>query len=155
VGLGLAVALGLATAAGAPEEPCGYALAHELMSPFCPGRTLAACPSPQAEELRVWILAQEAAGATCPEIQAMLYERYGDQILSAPRAEGIEGISAYAVLAVVLLGGAGLAFWVVRRLAAGSSQAASASATPPRPAPRPEDVSLANEVDREIEELEA
>ena len=57
--------LGLALPATAdPAEPEGWAyeLSHEIMSPFCPGRSLADCPSPQAESLRAWILVQEATG---------------------------------------------------------------------------------------------
>ena len=39
-----------------------YDVANELMSPFCPGRTLADCPSPDAASLRMWIAVQAAAG---------------------------------------------------------------------------------------------
>ena len=47
----------------AVQEPEGwsYELWNELMSPYCPGRTLAECPSPQAQTLRMWLLAQQAA----------------------------------------------------------------------------------------------
>ena len=61
----LVLALALAAAgpgAAAAEEGWGYELANELMSPYCPGRALAECPSPQAGELRQWILDQERAG---------------------------------------------------------------------------------------------
>ena len=57
------LALGLACvllAAGVAHAD-GWAsdLANDLMSPFCPGRTLADCPSPQAKSLVVWLGIQE------------------------------------------------------------------------------------------------
>ncbi len=66
----------------AEGDPVGWAyeLSGELMSPFCPGRTLAECPSPQADELRLWIITQEAAGATRAEVERTLYQRFGDSI---------------------------------------------------------------------------
>ena len=59
----------LATAAAAENEGFAYDLASELMSPFCPGRTVSSCPSPQAGELIQWIQVQEAAGATAVRIK--------------------------------------------------------------------------------------
>ena len=83
--------------AGAEAPPnWAYQMAHDLMSPYCPGRTLSACPSEQAAELRQWILFQAAAGQTREEIEASLHERFGAAILSAPKAEGW-GLSAYVV----------------------------------------------------------
>ena len=63
--LGLAIAL--AAGAGSARD-WGYDLGDELMSPFCPGRTLSSCPSPQAAELVQWIVTQEAAGTTREEV---------------------------------------------------------------------------------------
>ena len=102
----------------------GYSLAHELMSPFCPGRTLAQCTSPQSEQLRQWILMQEAAGATQDEVRANLLERYGDSIRSAPKAEGW-GLSAYVLPGVFFLGGGGLVLFFLRRLVRNSPQPAA------------------------------
>ena len=57
-------------------ESWGYDLKYDLMSPFCPGRTLASCTSPQAAELAQWILVQEAAGATREEVLEILLEEF-------------------------------------------------------------------------------
>jgi cytochrome c-type biogenesis protein CcmH len=89
------------------DEPEGwaYTLSREVMSPFCPGRTLAECPSSQADQLRLWIITQEAAGVTRAEVEQMLYERFGDEIRSVPQARGW-GWAYYVVpIAAVLLGG--------------------------------------------------
>jgi len=113
-----AAVAGAAVAQSAPpsEPPAwAYRLPHDLMSPFCPGRTLAECPSPQADQLRLWILTQAAAGASEAEVAEALHRRFGDQILSAPRAEGW-GLAAYVLpLAGFVLGGLVVA-WVLRRL---------------------------------------
>lgn len=120
-----------AGAGGAGAEPpnWAYQMAHDLMSPYCPGRTLSACPSPQAAELRQWILFQAAAGRTREDIEASLYEQFGDEILGAPKAEGW-GFSAYAVPALGFLLGGGLVVFLIRGLA---SKPEGAPSTPSRP----------------------
>jgi cytochrome c-type biogenesis protein CcmH len=109
----------LAAAPSLADEPAekdqwAYDLAHDLMSPYCPGRALAECPSPQADQLRLWIIDQARAGATRSEVEAELAANFGDQIRQTPRAEGI-GLVAYAVPAAALVaGGAFLAFYLRR-----------------------------------------
>ena len=117
--LGLAIVL--AAGAGLARD-WGYDLGDELMSPFCPGRTLSSCPSPQAAELVQWIVTQEAAGATREEVLEILVERYGEEILGAPPAEGIT-LWAYIfpVAGFVLFGG--VAFYALRRIVAGAGEA--------------------------------
>lgn len=118
--LAAALALGFALAAGAraadapASEAWAYDLAHELMSPYCPGRALAECPSPQADALRLWILEQARAGATREEVEAQLLQSFGDQLLQSPRAEGV-GLVAYAVPVVLVVAGAGLLALFLRR----------------------------------------
>ena len=122
VGLALAVGvapLALAADPAAPGEAVNdswaYEVWHDTMSPYCPGRTLAECPSPQADQLRLWILDQASAGATREEVEQAMFREFGDQILTAPRAEGW-GLAAYVIpLAGFFLGG-GIVVIVVRRL---------------------------------------
>ena len=124
MGAAFAIVFALAFgAASASAQPAGWAydLARDMMSPFCPGRTLADCPSPQADTLKMWILVQESAGRTRQDVEQALYERYGDVILAAPRAEGI-GIAAYAIPVIAFLGGGGLVVWLLRRLTAQSAE---------------------------------
>ena len=137
-----------------------YDLAGELMSPFCPGRTLASCPSPQAAELIQWIATQEAAGVTREEVIAILVERHGEEILGAPPARGIT-LWAYVfpVLGFVAFGG--VAVLVLRRIVAPRAnapvatpaQAASICAANSRPAASgPTSDELARIVDAELAE---
>jgi cytochrome c-type biogenesis protein CcmH/NrfF len=115
----------------APDVDWAYALAHEVMSPFCPGRTLAECPSPNAAELRMWIITQAAAGADRDEVTAMLYERFGEDVLrAAPRAEGW-GLSAYAVPIVFFVLGGPVVLLALRRMVARGETAARAIPVPP------------------------
>jgi cytochrome c-type biogenesis protein CcmH/NrfF len=150
-GLGRGVALGalllgLALPATAePTEPEGWAyeLSHEIMSPFCPGRSLADCPSPQAESLRAWILIQEATGRSRADVETELLERYGDVIRSAPRAEGI-GLAAYAIpVLAFVVGGVLVAAFLKRTTRAGPA--------PPGPIAEVLDPELARLVDEDLE----
>ena len=100
--------------APAPDESWAYDLAHELMSPYCPGRSLAECPSPQADQLRLWIIGQARAGRTREQVETELAANFGDQIRQAPRAEGI-GLVAYAVPAGFVVVGAALLAVFLRR----------------------------------------
>lgn len=135
-----------AGAAPAQEETWGYALAHELMSPYCPGRTLSACSSSQAAELRQWILLQEAAGASREDVMAILEERFGDVIRSSPEAEGW-GLAAWLLPGAALLVGALVVAGVLRRMVAKPALAPA----PVSPAPGPDaDSDLARRVDREL-----
>lgn len=125
--LALLVLLAAPVGAARAEEPWSPDVWHDVMSPYCPGRTLADCPSPQAQDLRAWIADQEAQGRPRAEVEEQLYRLYGDVILSAPRAEGW-GLAAYGVpLAAFLLGG-GVLFVFLKRQAAAPAEA-------PAPAP--------------------
>lgn len=148
------------TATSTSTASWAYDLAGELMSPFCPGRTLASCPSPQAAELIQWIATQEAAGVTREEVIAILVERHGEEILGAPPARGIT-LWAYVfpVLGFVAFGG--VAVLVLRRIVApranapvaAPAQAASICAANVRPAASsPASDELARIVDAELAE---
>jgi cytochrome c-type biogenesis protein CcmH len=110
--------LGVAWALPAPgaEEKSGwgYQLSKEVMSPYCPGRSLSDCPSPQAAELREWIVEQENAGVSRSEVEQELFQVFGDQLLQAPRAEGM-GLMAYLIPALVFATGGVLVVFFLRR----------------------------------------
>jgi cytochrome c-type biogenesis protein CcmH/NrfF len=147
---GFLLALALLCAAPAAGQdavaaPKGWSaeLERELMSPYCPGRSLVECPSPQATELRLWIQAQEQAGASREDVEARLAQEFGEETLRhAPRAEGW-GLWAYLMPALALLAGGVLVVWFLRRN--------STSAVREAPAPPPvRDAELEREIDREL-----
>lgn len=111
------------------EGRAAYSLSRELMSPYCPGRTLADCPSPNAAALREEIRGRLAEGATPDEVRSDLEARYGDRVRAVPRGALVWIIPAAVLLAGLI--GLGVA---LRRLSA--------------PA---EDASVAPELEREIE----
>jgi len=135
--------------APAKPSPWGYAVANELMSPYCPGRTLADCPSDQAAELRRWILAQEEKGRSRADVEAELYQRYGDGILQAPRPEGF-GLAAYVIPTVAFLAGGTVVGLFLRRQRAGGAAALAA----PRAA-APLDPELDRLLDEEMRRTES
>jgi cytochrome c-type biogenesis protein CcmH/NrfF len=110
----LAASFGFSAAARASDERgWGYALANELMSPWCPGFALPDCSSGYAADLRLWILEQERLGRPREEVKAEILARYGEKMLQAPRAEGW-GILAYAIPAAIILGGLAVLVWFLR-----------------------------------------
>ena len=119
-----------------------YDVWNSTMSPFCPGRALIDCPSSQAEELREWIAEQEKAGRRREDVEAQLYERFGDVILQAPKATGF-GLAAYVIPVVGVALGALVLVIFLRR------QAASAQRTP-APAPVGPDPDLDRLIDEEM-----
>jgi cytochrome c-type biogenesis protein CcmH/NrfF len=126
--------------AAAADDPYALELYNGLMSPYCPGRTLMDCPSGQAAELRDWIATQEQAGRPREAVEQELYEKYGDVILQAPRAEGF-GLVAYVLPIVAFVLGGFIVWAFLRRQAA--------RAAPPAPRPR---ISLDPEIERRIDE---
>jgi len=81
-----------AAAADARQTPARQAasdLSRQLMSPFCPGKLLADCTSPNAGELREAIADRLTAGETVAAVKSDLVRQYGKEILGAPPAEGL------------------------------------------------------------------
>lgn len=118
----LFVSLAVATplAAQTPNQQATD-LAHELMSPFCPGKLLAECTSSLAGDLRQAVEQRIAAGETKEAVKADLLRQYGKEILGAPEAEGV-GLLAWALPALVgLLSAAGIGWKVMRAARAGQA----------------------------------
>jgi cytochrome c-type biogenesis protein CcmH/NrfF len=129
--------------AEAPAQSKGWAyeLPNDLMSPFCPGRTVADCSSPQAESLRMWLIVQEAAGRTREDVEVELLQRYGDVLRPAPRATGF-GLTAYVFPVIAFLaGGVAVSVFLRRQTRAVVKPAAAAG---------PADPELERIIDREL-----
>lgn len=108
-------------------------LANELMSPFCPGRTIAACPSDQARKLEDHILAEARAGKSRAEIERELVDRFGSQIVGyAPQPAVMYGAAALGALGLAMVAMAGRR-WLRRSRAV--APAGVATAAPAAPAP--------------------
>ncbi|MBE0593098.1 MAG: cytochrome c-type biogenesis protein CcmH [Gemmatimonadales bacterium] len=83
-----------------------------VMSPFCPGMTIATCPSSEAADLRVEVRNRLAAGATKQEVLDELYAVWGEEVLG-PAPTGGLGVFAWLVPGgVMVLGAAMLTVWL-------------------------------------------
>ena len=82
-------------------------IASSVMSPYCPGRTLSACPSSQAIELRGEIEGWLVTEAITPEqVRTRLEQRFGDLIEGKPKFLGIGALAWLvpgAFVAILLL----------------------------------------------------
>jgi cytochrome c-type biogenesis protein CcmH/NrfF len=125
-----------ALAADASVGRRAHSLSGDLMSPFCPGRTLADCPSPDAAAVREEIRARLGRGESETEVRALLEARFGDDLRGLPR----DAIGWVAPV-VILVTGAGLVALALRGL--------SRRAAPPTGAAH-EAADLERELDAEI-----
>jgi len=61
-----------------------HELSRELMSPYCPGRTLADCPSPDAGAVRDEIREALRGGESVDSIRSRIESRFGAQVIGVP-----------------------------------------------------------------------
>lgn len=78
-----------------------HELSHDLMSPYCPGRTIASCPSPQARKLEAHILEQAESGKSREEIETSLVARFPDIRGYVGRPEILYGTAVVALIAII------------------------------------------------------
>ena len=119
-------------------------LARDLMSPFCPGRTLADCGSPDAAVVREEIRKALGAGESPESVRARIETRFGDRVVGVPREHPCAGDERRdrEPPARALVAGAGVLALVIRR----ALQPPSASA------PIPPEVE--RELTRELDEVD-
>ena len=99
-------------------------LSNDLMSPYCPGRTVSSCPSGQARKLEERIFEEAKSGKSREEIEEALVADFGSDIIGYRPPPSL--------IATVVVGGAlALTFLIlmgrrwVRRQPAGMSDAAA------------------------------
>lgn len=92
---------GLPSVDPAAAEAIAVELSHDLMSPYCPGRTIATCPSPQARKLEDHILEQAQQGKSRVEIETALASRFPDIRGYVGRPEIIYGTAVIALVAIL------------------------------------------------------
>jgi cytochrome c-type biogenesis protein CcmH len=107
------------------EESQAAAIARQTMSPFCPGRTLADCPSEYAGEWRQDIRRMLAEGRSAAEIQDELERRAGANLSGIPARD----TSYWVPASFALLGVGVLASIFIRLRRRPSPEAPDATAT--------------------------
>jgi cytochrome c-type biogenesis protein CcmH/NrfF len=85
-------------------------MSRDLMSPFCPGRTLADCSSPDAAAVRQEIREALAVGEQPDAIRTRIEARFGDHVVGVPRQ-----LLGWLLPILVLCAGAAGLVWVLRR----------------------------------------
>jgi cytochrome c-type biogenesis protein CcmH len=118
---------------------------REVMSPFCPGLTLADCPSPNAFTLRGEIEARLAKGESRDAILDELVTKYGTQILADPSDTPIGSVVWGVPFALSALAAAGLALFLRRATRTHTEEANLAVAGPP---------GISERLDEELAELD-
>jgi cytochrome c-type biogenesis protein CcmH len=113
-------------------------IGRELMSPFCPGRTLAECSSPDAGAIRDQIREALRAGDTPENVRARIEAQYGDRVVGVPQTK-----LGWAIPILALMAGAGALVFTLRRVVARPGE--RPAALPPK---------LEAELARELDELE-
>ena len=99
-----------------------------LRCPVCQGLSIADSPASLARQMKTLVRQMLAAGYDERQILAYFEYSYGEFVLLEPPVRGVAGLVWLAPLAVLLLGGAALA-WRLRRTAGrGDSPPASATA---------------------------
>ncbi len=117
-----------------------------VMSPFCPGRTLSACPSSDARDLRQKIELWLEQGISLTQVKTMLVEQYGVSLLGTPSMEGF-GLLAWMLPGLFLFVGAVIiVFWIKRGMSSRSQKEIRGGEF------RGKNKSFESEIDREVRE---
>jgi cytochrome c-type biogenesis protein CcmH/NrfF len=111
----------------APPKPQSESLAREIAnempSPYCPGRSIASCPTEAARKLEEDILGQVEQGVAREEIEDGLVARFGAETMGVNPGPWLAiSLTAVGLLAALLLGRA------ARRWARKSPEATIAAA---------------------------
>lgn len=94
-------------------------VAKGLYCPVCPGVPLDVCDTQACEQWRGLIKQKLSDGQSPAQIEAYFVEQYGERVLGAPRAEGLN-LLVYALPAFAVAAGAALLYlFAQRRIARG------------------------------------
>lgn len=89
-------------------------VASKLRCPVCQGMSIQDSPSELSQQMRTVVKEQLAAGKSEQDVLDYFISKYGEWILLEPQAHGFNW-AIYLLPAALLLGGAGMLVFVVRR----------------------------------------
>ena len=84
------------------NEKTAQEMYENIMSPYCPGRTLSACPSEDARVLRERILTQLNQGYSTDAVYRQLQAMFGKDIYGEPKFNNF-GIIAWVIPFILIL----------------------------------------------------
>ena len=124
----LVVAVTVATVRAQPHDAAADAqtIFTSVMSPYCPGRLLADCPSSAAFELRADILRRLESGESVADVERDLYRKFGDSIRAVPPPRGWGRVLSVAPAIALALSGGALLWFLARRRGDDEPQGAAA-----------------------------
>jgi cytochrome c-type biogenesis protein CcmH len=121
-----------------------YDMYQQVLSPFCPGRSLNDCPSSKAHELKLEMRQRLEQGAEPEEIIEEVFARFGEQYRAVPSYAGFGKLVWWVPLGFVTVG-----IGLIALLARGKRRAPAAQRSQ-------DNVAMSDEVRRAIErELES
>lgn len=127
-------------------------IASDMPSPYCPGRSIASCPSQAARELEDDILVLAQQGKDREEIETVLVARFGEEKMGqSTQSEVLVGIILAAVLALIAI------VYFARRWLRPTPATAAGAATVPGESDQDEALAgkvSADELDRLEDELD-
>lgn len=89
-------------------------ISSEIMSPYCPGRTLASCPSDNARELRAEIAKWFDQGYSETAVHNQLQMLYGVEVFGVPEKRGV-GLLGWYAPAIFVIAGLALVYLFLKR----------------------------------------
>ena len=92
----------LARAESAPQA--AQEIYYGILSPFCPGRALADCPSEKASALKDRIKAELDAGKSKDAVFDEIIKEYGEQYRAVPNMQGLNSLAWIIPLVIITIG---------------------------------------------------
>ena len=109
-------------------------MALSLRCPVCQNNSIEESPAVFAQDMKREIRQRLAAGATPDEVRSYFVSRYGEWVLTKPRAKGVN-LSVWLLPVVALFGGAVVVWLAVRRWVRQGDAARLSPAAAPAAAP--------------------
>lgn len=106
IALSLVLSVGVARAdeRSAALDKQATDLYQQVLSPFCPGRSLNDCPSSKAAELKDQMRAELEAGKSGEEVLQGVFQRFGDEYRAVPKFTGVGILVWLAPASFILIG---------------------------------------------------
>lgn len=94
---------------------------NAIMSPACPGKLLAACPSAEGAQLRELVRRKVEAGETLEQIVQYFVDVYGPEVLPVPPPKGFN-LAAWLMPFMALFAGLGVVVVLIRAWSASAAR---------------------------------
>lgn len=118
--------------AGANLDEQTITVAKGLYCPVCPGVPLDVCDTQACEQWRALIKERLSQGQNAAQIEAYFVEQYGERVLGAPRAEGLN-LLVYVLPAFAVSAGAAALYLFAQRRTYLAAAPTNADASAPNP----------------------